>query len=81
MCEEITVRGNRGISWWRALGGRWAAARAPRDPDDMGDMGTAFGLDACLQADSEFRALQDSKRVSGDSAVDASDRLNGRSVI
>lgn len=47
----------------------------------MGDMGTAFGLDACLQADSEFRALQDSKRVSGDSAVDASDRLNGRSVI
>jgi hypothetical protein len=75
------VRGIRGISWWRALGGRWAAARAPRDPDDMGDMGTAFGLDAYLQADEEFKAFQDSKRASSDAAVESVDRLNGRSVI
>ncbi|MBX9793722.1 MAG: hypothetical protein K2Y02_05425 [Burkholderiaceae bacterium] len=75
------MREIRGISWWRALGGRWAAARAPRDPDDMGDMGTAFGLDAYLQADSEFRAFQDSKRVGGDTTADTPDRLNGRSVI
>lgn len=47
----------------------------------MGDMGTAFGLDAYLQADSEYRAFQDSKRVNGDAAVEATDRLNGRSVI
>ncbi|MDO9313866.1 MAG: hypothetical protein Q7T97_04890 [Burkholderiaceae bacterium] len=44
-------------------------------------MGTAFGLDAYLQADVEFRAFQDSKRVSGDTAVATTDRLNGRSVI
>ncbi|MDL2339337.1 MAG: hypothetical protein QFE16_15990 [Pseudomonadota bacterium] len=47
----------------------------------MGDMGTAFGLDACLQADSEFRAFQDSKRISGEAQAEAIDRLNGRSVI
>lgn len=76
------MRGIPGISWWRALGGRWAAARTPRDPDDMGDMGTAFGLDAYLQADSEFRAFQDSSRcASGNAPLAAADRLNGRSVI
>ncbi len=75
------MRRTRGISWWRALRGRWVAARAARDPDDRGDMGTAFGMDASLQADSEFRAFQDSNRVSGESPSEFADRLNGRSVI
>ena len=47
----------------------------------MGDMGTAFGLDAYLQADEEFKAFQDSKRASSEAAVESVDRLNGRSVI
>ncbi len=47
----------------------------------MGDMGTAFGLDACLQADLEFQALQESRRALGDSTPSPTDRLNGRSVI
>jgi hypothetical protein len=50
----------------------------------MGDMGTAFGLDACLQADEEFSAFQESQRAiaPGTFAVwTASDRLNGRSVL
>lgn len=62
----------------------------------MGDMGTAFGLDACLQADAEFRAFQASRQANADGAErgddhgnesanrrtpDATDRLNGRSVL
>lgn len=69
------------IAWWRALRGRWAAVRKVRDPDDMGDMGTAFGLDACLQADLEFQAFQESRRALGDSTRPLIDRLNGRSVL
>ncbi len=69
------------IAWWRALRGRWAAVRKVRDVDDMGDMGTAFGLDACLQADLEFRAFQESRRALGDSTLPPVDRLNGRSVL
>jgi hypothetical protein len=55
--------------------------RKVRDTDDMGDMGTAFGLDACLQADLEFQALQESRRALGDSTLSPTDRLNGRSVL
>ena len=47
----------------------------------MGDMGTAFGLDACLQADLEFQAFQESRRALGDSTLSPIDRLNGRSVL
>lgn len=47
----------------------------------MGDMGTAFGLDACMQADEEFRAFQDSQRATGDTPTRPLDRLNGRSVL
>jgi hypothetical protein len=85
------VRKLRQISWWRALTKRLVnvrTARQPRDPNDMGDMGTAFGLDACLQADAEFRAFQASRQATADAverntqrAADATDRLNGRSVI
>lgn len=71
----------KNIAWWRALRGRWTAARKPRDADDMGDMGTAFGLDACLQADLEFQAFQESRRALGDSSLTLIDRLNGRSVL
>lgn len=69
------------IAWWRALRGRWAAVRKVRDHDDMGDMGTAFGLDACLQADLEFKAFQESRQANGDSAIFTIDRLNGRSIL
>ncbi len=69
------------LAWWRALRGRWAAVRKVRDADDMGDMGTAFGLDACLQADLEFQAFQESRRALGDSTLPPIDRLNGRSVL
>ncbi len=69
------------IAWWRALRGRWAAVRNVRDVDDMGDMGTAFGLDACLQADREFQAFQESRRALGASTLSPIDRLNGRSVL
>jgi hypothetical protein len=50
----------------------------------MGDMGTAFGLDACLQADEEFSAFQESQRATVPGAFTvwtANDRLNGRSVL
>lgn len=47
----------------------------------MGDMGTAFGLDACLQADLEFQAFQESRCALGDSTRSPIDRLNGRSVL
>ena len=69
------------IAWWRALKWRWAAVRKVRDVEDMGDMGTAFGLDACLQADLEFQAFQESRRALGDSTMSPVDRLNGRSVL
>lgn len=75
------MRKVQNIAWWRALSGRWAAVRKVRDTDDMGDMGTAFGLDACLQADLEFQALQESRRALGDSTLSPTDRLNGRSVL
>ena len=75
------MRKVQNIAWWRALRGRWAAVRKIRDIDDMGDMGTAFGLDACLQADLEFQAFQDSRRALGDSTLPLIDRLNGRSVL
>lgn len=48
----------------------------------MADMGTAFGLDACLQAELDYQAFQEARRaVGGDSAYNPIDRLNGRSVI
>jgi len=75
------VRKVQSIAWWRALRGRWAAVRKVRDADDMGDMGTAFGLDACLQADLEFKAFQESRRALADSTAAPIDRLNGRSVL
>lgn len=75
------MRKVKDIAWWRALRGRWVAVRKGRDADDMGDMGTAFGLDACLQADHEFRAFQESRCSVGDSTLSPTDRLNGRSVL
>jgi len=74
----------RKMSWWRGLRWRWKAPRVARDPNDMGDMGTAFGLDACLQADEEFSAFQESQRATVPGAFTvwtANDRLNGRSVL
>jgi hypothetical protein len=53
-----------------------------RDTDDMADMGTAFGLDASLQAELDYQAFQEARRAVGsDSAYNPIDRLNGRSVI
>lgn len=69
------------IAWWRALRGRWNAVRKVRDANDMGDMGTALGLDACLQADLEYQAFQESRRHQGNSTWCPTDRLNGRSVL
>jgi len=74
----------REMSWWRGLRWRWKAPRVARDPNDMGDMGTAFGLDACMQADEEFSAFQESQRATVPGAFTvwtANDRLNGRSVL
>jgi len=72
------------MAWWRGLRWRWKAPRVARDPNDMGDMGTAFGLDASMQADEEFSAFQEWQRstaLSKPAAWTASDRLNGRSVL
>ena len=75
------MRSMRGLSWWRALRGRWGAVRRVPDGDDRGDMGTAFGLEACLQADLEFRAAQEARQQGADAPAPFADRLNGRSVI
>jgi hypothetical protein len=74
----------RKLAWWRGLRWRWKAPRVARDPNDMGDMGTAFGLDACLQANEEFSAFQESQRLIASAAptkLTGRDRLNGRSVL
>ena len=76
----VVVRKVQDIAWWRALRGRWVAVGKVHDVDDMGDMGTAFGLDACLQADLEFQAFQESRRALDESTPPPTDRLNGRSV-
>lgn len=76
------MRKPQNTAWWRALRGRWNSARPVRDTNDMADMGTAFGLDACLQAELDYQAFQEARRaVGGDSAYNPIDRLNGRSVI
>ena len=75
------MRNGRRVSWWQALGGRWALPRALREVDDMGGMGADLALDARLQADPQSRVLPESSQFGGDSAYPVADRLNGRSVI
>jgi hypothetical protein len=79
--RRVVVRNGRRVSWWQALGGRWALPRAPREVDDMGGMGTDLALDARLQADPRSRVLPENSHVGGDSVYPVADRLNGRSVI
>lgn len=79
--RSAVVRNGRRVSWWQALGGRWALPRLPRDVDDMGGMGTDLALDARLQADPQSRVLPENSQFGGDSVYPAADRLNGRSVI
>lgn len=66
------------LPWWSSIG---LHKPQPAHEDDLANMGTAFGLDACMNpgadapsagpdADAETRHLQF-----------ATDRLNGRSVI
>lgn len=78
---RAVVRNSRRVSWWQALGGRWSLARAPREVDDMGGMGTDLALEARLQADPQSRVLPESSLMGGEFVCPADDRLNGRSVI
>ena len=77
----VNMRNIQGVSWWRALGGRWTAPRMSRDVDDVGGMGTDLALEARLQSDPEIRVLPETRRGGADSASTVNDRLNARSVL
>ncbi len=75
------MRNIRGVSWWRALGGRWTAPRVARDVDDVGGMGTDLALEARLLSDPQTRVSPETRRGGADSTSTFNDRLNARSVL
>lgn len=79
--RRAAVANSRRASWWRVLGGRWAAPRASRDVDDIGGMGADLALEACLQSDPNSRVSPESRLAEVERIALSRDRLNGRSVL